>query len=155
KCIIRLMKPLLIVLLIAGSLQAQSIVDAARKERQRQAQLKPGRVITSTETKVDEAKPASTADDQAKSTHSKAAPAAAPTAGQPSSKDASKPPDAIKPPTPAKPDPVEVWNNQVNQLRAKIRTVQDQELTLQLQLNQANNQVYAAVTDQATQDRAL
>jgi hypothetical protein len=52
-------------------------------------------------------------------------------------------------------DPVQVWNNQLNQLRTKIRSLTDQETSLLLQLNQANNQVYAPVTDPATQQRAL
>jgi hypothetical protein len=52
-------------------------------------------------------------------------------------------------------DPVQAWNNQLDQLRTRIRSLQDQELAVQLQLNQANNQVYAPVTDPATQQKAL
>lgn len=130
-------------LLIAASLQAQSIADVARKERERQAKLKPTHVITSTEsTKVEEPKPAPPAADQAAAADTKAA--------------VSEPPkEPPKPPVPPPVDPVQVWNNQLNQLRARIRTLQDQEMSLLLQLNQANNQVYAPVTDPATQQRAL
>jgi hypothetical protein len=148
KCIIRVMKPLFILLLIAGSLHAQSIADAARKERDRQANLKPVRVITSTESKAEEPKPAAAPDDQAKVGDAKE------TAAQPSS-DSSKQADAAKSTATPKVDPVETWNKQVDQLRSKVRILQDQQLALQLQLNQANNQVYSTVTDQPTQERAL
>ena len=49
KCIIPPMKPLIVMLMIAASVHAQSLADAARKERERQAKLRPTRVITSTE----------------------------------------------------------------------------------------------------------
>jgi len=39
KCIMGVMKPLLVMLLLATSLQAQTVVDAARKERDRQAKV--------------------------------------------------------------------------------------------------------------------
>jgi hypothetical protein len=142
------MKPLFILLLIAGTLHAQSVADVARKERDRQAKLKPVRVITSTESKAEEPKPGAAPEDQTKTGDAKA------TAAQPSS-DSSKQADATKSPAKPKVDPVEAWNKQVDQLRTKIRTLQDQQLALQLQLNQANNQVYSPVTDQAMQDRAL
>ena len=57
--------------------------------------------------------------------------------------------------TPPPVDPGQAWNNQVNQLRTKIRALQDQEMTLLLQQNQATNQVYAPVTDPVTQERSL
>jgi hypothetical protein len=40
------MKSLLVILLMAASVQAQSIADAARKERERQSALKPSVVIS-------------------------------------------------------------------------------------------------------------
>jgi len=40
------MKPLIAILLLAVSVQAQTLADAARKERQRQASLKPVRVLS-------------------------------------------------------------------------------------------------------------
>ena len=144
KCIIELMKPLLLLLLVAGSLSAQTIADVARKERERHAQVKAVRVITSTEPKAEEPKPAPPANDPAKVGDAPVS----------SSQTSAKPSDSTKPALPTI-DPVEVWNNKTNELRTKIRTLQDQEVALQLQLNQANNQVYAPVTDQATQERAL
>jgi len=121
-------------LLVVASVQAQSIADVARKERERQAKLRPtARVITSTEpaVKAEPPKPADAAD----------------------SKDAPK--DAPKAQAAPTVDPVQVWNNQLNQLRAKIRTLQDLEMALMLQENQATNSVYAPVTDPATQQRAF
>jgi len=52
-------------------------------------------------------------------------------------------------------DPVALWNTEMEQLRARVRAMQDQETALMLQLNQANNQVFAPVTDPAAQQKAL
>jgi len=146
KCIIGLMKPLLVVLLIAGPVWAQSVADIARKERDRQSKAQSTHIITSVQTiKVEEPKPtAPAAAEQPKPEDAKAA------AAQPQT---SK--ELTKPQTPPPVDPVQVWNNQLNQLRTRIRTLADQETSLLLQLNQANNQVYAPVTDPATQQRSL
>jgi hypothetical protein len=135
------MKALTVMLVIAVSVQAQSLADAARKERERQAKLRPSRVITSTATKVEEPKAPSAAAEEPKPADNKAVP---------------EPPKAApKPQTPPPVDPVQVWNTQLDQLRAKIRALQDQEMALILQENQTTNQVYAPVTDPATQERAL
>src|SRR5262249_21678950 len=45
KCIMEPMKALLVILLVAVSVHAQSLADAARKERGRRANLKPAEVI--------------------------------------------------------------------------------------------------------------
>ena len=60
KCIIGVMKPLIVILLLAISVQAQSIADAARKERERQANARPGKVVISTENPVPAAPAAGT-----------------------------------------------------------------------------------------------
>jgi hypothetical protein len=124
------MKTLVLMLFVVASVQAQSVADVARKERERQAKLRATQVITSTE-------PAA-----AKTEPPKADAAA----------DSKEAPKATAPPAV---DPVQLWNNQLNQLRAKIRTLQDLEMALMLQENQATNQVYAPVTDPATQQRAF
>jgi chromosome segregation ATPase len=137
------MKPLLVMLLIAASVHAQSIADIARKERDRQAKLRPTRVVTSTEvTKPEAVKIGTPAADQTKPVDAKAA-----------SSEPAK--EAAKPQTPSAVDPVQVWNNQMNQIRTKIRALQDQEMSLQLQQNQATNELYAPVTDPATQQAAV
>jgi hypothetical protein len=137
------MKVLAVLLFCTVCAQAQTVADIARQERERQAKLRSTTVITSIQSlKANEAKPAaSAAPDGTKSEPSKA-----PT--EPAK-------DAPKPSAPASVDPVQLWNNRVEQLRAKIRGLQDQELALLLQQNQVTNQVYAPVTDPETQQRAL
>jgi hypothetical protein len=143
------MKPLLVMLLIAASVHAQSMADIARKERERQAKLRPARVVTSTEVvkpteviKPEAAKAETLSPDQTKSADAKAA-----------SSEPTK--EAVKSPAPAAVDPAQVWNSQMDQIRSRIRALQDQEVSLQLQKNQATNEVYAPVTDPATQQAAL
>jgi chromosome segregation ATPase len=137
------MKPLLVMLLIAASVHAQSIADIARKERERQAKLRPTRVVTSTEViKPEAAKPGTPAADQTKPADAKAA-----------SSEPAK--EAAKPQTPPAADPIQAYNNQMNEIRKRIRALEDQQTSLQLQQNQATNEVYAPVTDPATQQAAL
>jgi hypothetical protein len=131
------MKLLAVVLLMAVSVQAQSLAEAARKERERQAKLRPSQVITSTQPRATE---------QAGPEAAKSGPAQS----QPAEPAKEPPKPAAKPAV----DPVQVWNEQLNQLRVRVRALQDQELALLLQENQTTNQVYAPVTDPATHERA-
>jgi len=139
------MKLFILMLLVSVSVQAQSLSDAARKERERQASLRPTRVIISTGA-IEQPKPATTAE-QAKTADAKTGEAKG-TAAEPSKQ-------LPKAQTPPPVDPVQVWNNQLNQLRTKIRALQDQEMALVLRQNQTTNQVYAPVTDPVTQERSL
>src|SRR5205823_2716463 len=118
KCIIGLMKPLLVMLLLTVSVQAQSLADAARQERARQAPLQPTIVIREIGT-LPAPLAAETAADSTAETKG----------GQ------TKAADVSKPKAPPAPDPVDVWNGRMDQLRAKIRDLQDQEMALQLQRN--------------------
>ena len=145
KYMIAPMKLLILMLLISVSVQAQSLADAARKERERQASLRPTRVIISTGA-IPEPKPATASAEQPNTADAK-------TGEAKETSDSSK--QLPKAQTPPPVDPVQVWNNQVNQLRTKIRALQDQEMALLLQQNQATNQVYAPVTDPVTQERSL
>lgn len=131
-------------LLIAASVHAQSIADIARKERERQAKLRPTRVVTATTEviKPEAAKPGTPAADQTKPADAKAA-----------SSEPAK--EAAKPQTPPAADPVQAYNNQMNEIRKRIRALEDQQTSLQLQQNQATNEVYAPVTDPATQQAAV
>jgi hypothetical protein len=115
------MKPLVVILLLAISVQAQSLADAARKERERQAHLKPSVVMKA---------------------EGQAVPASAPK---------ESPKLQIPPP----PDPIKIWNEQLDQLRTKIRSLQEQETDLALKQNSLTNQVYATVIDQTTKDQAI
>jgi len=142
------MKPLAVILLLAISLQAQSVADAARKEQERRASLRPVRVITSANAgKTEESKSKAPAAEEGKS------PGAKPEEAKPALTAASK--ELSKPPAPRPVDPVQIWNDELNKLRAKIVNLQDQETALQLRQNELTNQVYALVIDQATKDQAV
>src|SRR5215471_14307830 len=94
KCIIAAMRPLVVRLLIAASVHAQSMADIARKERERQAKLRPARVVNPTEViKPEAATPGTPAADQTKPADAKAA------SSQPTK-------EAAKPQAPAAVDPV-------------------------------------------------
>jgi hypothetical protein len=133
KFIAGVIMPLVLVLLMTASLEAQSLADAARKEKERQSKVQASRVIVVDNSKNEPAQP--------KPEDSKSADG--------------KPKEAVaQPKAAAAADPTKLWNEKVDQLRAKIRALQDQEMALLLQQNDATNQVYAVVTDPATQERA-
>jgi TolA-binding protein len=117
------MRAFLAIVLVAVSVQAQSLADTARQERERQAHLKPTQTIIETGGSV-------------------AVPAGAP---------ASKTEEPKKAPV----DPVKEYNDQMDKLREKIRSLQGEETATQLQINELNNQVYAPVVEQAEKDQAL
>src|SRR5215813_11306949 len=72
KCIIGSMKPLVVMLLLAASVHAQTLADAAKKERERQSKSRSTRVIISTGT-ISESKPATASAEQPKAPDTKAA----------------------------------------------------------------------------------
>jgi hypothetical protein len=133
KCIIGGMKAFFLMFFAAvflfpagpTTLQAQSLADFARQERERQAHLKPAQVITGRGSGA---------------TASLAAQSALP-----------KPEEAKKPLA----DPVKEYNDRIAKLRTSIRSLQDEDTATQLQINQLNNEVYAPVVDQAAKDQAL
>jgi hypothetical protein len=133
KCIIGGMRALLVILLFTVTVQAQSIADAARKERERQANLHSNIVIKETGTPAAE----QPANDSAAPATEGAKPA--------DSKDLSKP---------KIPDTVDLWNAKQDELRLKIRNLQDQEMALELQQTDIQNQVYAPVVDPVVKDQA-
>jgi hypothetical protein len=126
KCIIGAMKGLLAILLFAASVQAQSIAEIARQERERQAHLKPAQVITGTGS-------------------------GASVPGGPPAAAAQK----AEEPKKAAADPVKEYNDQIDKLRTKIRALQDEETATQLQISELNNQVYASVVDPVAKDQAM
>lgn len=135
RCIISRMKTLALVLLLATVAQAQTLADAARKERERQAHLKSTRVIVAKGTPAPSTAPA-------KETQKPAAGSST----EPSAKETPAPSTAAT--TPEVTDPVKEWNDQVEKLKARIQELQDQETALQLQVNQVTNQFLAPVADQ-------
>src|SRR5579884_2398984 len=72
-------------------------------------------------------------------------------ASAPAAQSSSKSEDLKKPAV----DPVKEYNDKIDKLRDKIRSLQDEETATQLQINDLNNQVYAPVVDQAAKDQAL
>jgi cell division protein FtsB len=121
------MKALIVILLLTVSVQAQSLADAARKERERRAHLKPAEVIKA------EGIPAVTGA-QAERIQLEVEPAR---------------------PQPLAIDAIKEWNEQIRRLLAKIQALQAEETATELQINDLNNQIFAPVIDQATKDQAL
>jgi hypothetical protein len=110
-----------------------------RKERERQANLHSSVVIKETGTPAAAEQPA----------NAPAAPAA----------EGAKPADSTAPATKdlskaRTPDPVDLWNAKQDELRLKIRNLQDQEMALELQQTDIQNQVYAPVVDPVVKDQA-
>jgi hypothetical protein len=141
------MKTVVVALLFSICAQAQTVADIARRERDRQSRLQSSRVITSERSSQTEPQPAAATAEQPNAEETKQAPA------EPSKGDQSK--DVAKAPASPAVDPVQVWNSRLDQLRTKIRGLQDQELALLLQQNQVTNQVHAPVTDPELQERGL
>jgi hypothetical protein len=127
------MKPLILILLFTISCGAQTLVDAAKQERARQAKLKSTRVFT---------------DQNAHMIQPLASPPPAAKAAAPVAEKVQPAEPPVSAATPADDEPM-------RKLRAKLRTLEDQETTVKLQINDLTNQVYAPVTDQTTKDHAL
>jgi hypothetical protein len=102
------------------TVQAQSIADAARQERERQVKLKSSVVFKET-------------------------------GPEPAPVEEKEVPKVSKPSTL---DPVGLWNAKVDELRTKIKDMQEQEIALQLQQTQLQNQVSAPIIDSATKEQA-
>jgi hypothetical protein len=120
------MKALIVILLLASSIQAQSLADAARQERERRAHLKPAEVI--------------------KAEGVPAAPGAQGTSIQPEIEPA--------PPQPLV-TAIKEWNEKIRGLLAAIQALQLEQTATALQINELNNQIFAPVIDQVTKDQAL
>ena len=136
------MKPLILLLLFAITLEAQTLADAARKERQRQAQVQSKRVITTEDARSSTLPPPSPSGSSA-AAELKPVAAPAPSA-------ASSVGPAAKVPEVKSADPAAKYQQDVAALRAKLRGLQDQETALQLQISEFTNKFYAPVTDTAS-----
>jgi len=138
--------------LFAVAVEAQSLPDVARQERERRAALKPVFVLTPENLK-ESATPSSTAApaetesktpaEAARPDDSKPAPAAAPSAQAKPADEAAKKEEAAK-----------KYQELLSRLRAKIVLLQDQETAIQLQINDVKNQFLAPVSDSASQAQA-
>jgi len=132
------MKPLILILFVAISSEAQNIADAARQERARQAQYKSTRVFSDVNAHL--LKPITPAD----------APSVAPAApkGQGPAGTAGAALNAAA----AAVDPLA---EEMQKLRIRVRALEDQETALKLQIVDVTNQVYAPLTDSGTRNEAL
>jgi hypothetical protein len=139
------MKPLILILAVAISAEAQSLADAARQERARQAQHKSTRVFSDVNAHVVKS----------------AAPAETPAASGAKPKTAAAPAGAAAPTgttaaamaaTAAAVDP---FAEEMQKLRIRVRALEDQETSLKIQIVETTNQVYAPLTDQASHNDAL
>jgi len=123
-----MLRTMAFLLLLTFPVHAQTIADAARKERARQAALHSTHVYSG------------------KGTHAESpAPAGAPKPAQPA---------LPKPAAIPAPDPAAARAAEIARLRAKIPELEDQERLLQLQVNQFTNQMLAPVSDQNAKDQA-
>ena len=148
------MKPLILILLAAtyAAAQTPTLADYARQERARRAQSTGAKVYT-----IKSAVPApaeTTAPDGAAPT-----PGTAPAAGTPTPAAAG---GVAAPGTQSteaaaeigKPDPVQLWIEETEKLRGRIRQLADQETTTQLEINAITNRIYAPVTSVPERERA-
>jgi hypothetical protein len=130
--------------LFAVAVEAQSLPDVARQERERRASLKPVFVLTpenlkesataSTTTPTDEAKPAT---------------AVPTTQAAPADEAAAKKAEAAK-----KEEAAKKYAELVSALRVKIVALEDQQTAVQLLINDLKNQFLAPVSDSALQAQA-
>jgi hypothetical protein len=127
--------------LFAVAVEAQSLPDVARQERERRAGLKPVVVLTPDNLK------------ESATTSSATAPATGETkpASQatPADDAAAKKAEAAK-----KEDAVKKYNELIATVRIKIVALEDQSTTLQLLINDLRNQFLAPVSDSALQAQA-
>jgi hypothetical protein len=151
KWIIGTMKPVIVIVLVATWVDAQTLADIARRERERRhTSQKATRVITAegiTPAPAAEAAPGEAAKPVVEGAGAKPADGTKPEPGGPAAVKA-----ALA--APPKPDPVAEFNAQLEKVRQRFRDLQDQEASLQLQVSQATNEVFAPITDPDTQQRA-
>jgi hypothetical protein len=155
------MKPLILMLLFAIAVEAQSIPEVARRERERQAKATSIRILT-----TENAKPNAPGGMAATVVNPTAPAAAAPTPTAPAAAPQGTPATPAQPPTasapsaaaPAKPtageEALQRYNEQLSRLRARVIELQDQETTLQIKINDLKNQFLSPVTDTAAREQA-
>jgi hypothetical protein len=132
------MKPLILILLASVCAQAQTIADAARRERARQAQVRTTKIYTTEDIKgIGANVPTQPVENPAPGG------AAAP---------ASNPP--ATPTATVTVDPLEQWTQETAKLRTQVRDLLDQETAIQLEINAATAQINAPITTQSAKDQA-
>ena len=140
-------------LLFAIAVEAQSLPEVARKERERQAKVKSVHLYTNDDAKAAPTRPESTTAQgttEAKpSTTAAPAQATAPSAPAAAPAPAAKPAEIVIVPN----DRVRKYNEDLARLRARVVQLGDQSTALQLQLIDLKNQFLAPVTDTITRSQ--
>src|SRR5262245_44911673 len=157
KWMLRAMKSLAVILLLTVPLQAQTLADAARRERARQAELRSAHVYQGKGTRTETTTPPAAHVAPAAAAPAPAAAKPEPPKPEPPKPESSKPeqpkPAAPSAPNPT-PNPAAQRNAEIAKLRAKIPELENQERTLTLQVNQLTNQMLAPVSDQHANNEA-
>ena len=129
-------------LLFVISAEAQTIADVARKERERRATSKTTQVITN-----DSIKPSQDTPDEPA-----VPPRPAPGTPEVSARSAAAAASVARPPAPPPGQAAaKKYAEDLAKLKAKVVQLQDQETAIQLQMNDLKSQLFAPVTDTATQ----
>lgn len=136
------MKPLILILLAAVFAQGQTIADAARRERERQAQLKTTKIFTSADLK---------SKDSSFAVESKPVENPTPDAAAAPASTAAAAPDPVRM---LDSDYVQQWQQETAKLRTQVRDLLDQETATQLEMNAASAQINAPITTQSAKDQA-
>jgi hypothetical protein len=144
------MKPLVLILFVAASSQAQNVADAARQERARQAQSKSTRVFSDANTHVLRSTAPAPAPVSPTTVPKVTAAAAAKGANAPGVAGA-----AVKAAETAAAPKVDPAAEEMQKLRIRVRALEEQETSLKLQITDYTNQVYALQTDAASHNEAL
>jgi len=143
--IMRDMKPLILILLVSVTAEAQNLADAARQERARQAQYKSTRVFSDANAHllkpITPAEPLLVPVAGSKDLLTKNSPAASAALNA-----------AAAPVGPPASDPI---LEEMQKLRIRVRALEDQETSLKLQITDITNQVYAPLSDSGTHNEAL
>jgi hypothetical protein len=145
------MKPLILMLLLAISANAQSITDVARRERERKANTKPTAVLTTNTAGVPERPQPEVKSSDAKPEDIKPATVPAPAAPAKVAEQALKVAEqAVK----VEDEALKRYNEELSRARAHVIELQDRQLALQLHFQDLKNTFLAPVTDPSARDNA-
>jgi hypothetical protein len=141
--------PLTLILTAAVCVQAQTIADAARKERERQAQVQSTKVITTADVKKDSGSASATP-----STPSESKPVENLVPGKPPRNAAETNEAADAKAAEPNADATQKWIEQTTKLRTHIRDLENQETAAKLEINDSSSKLNAPVTSQSAKDEA-
>jgi hypothetical protein len=144
------MKPLILMLLLAVSVEAQSLPEVARKERARKANAKSVHVFTNEDAKGAPTRPESKTPAAGRVVSAEGTPA------KPAEAAAAKPapePKATQIVSAPANDRVKRYNEDLARLKARVVQLGDESTAIQLRLVDLKNQFLAPVTDTITRNQ--